>query len=99
LSLHIEKFQANHQSTKADVLLYFLALFLPPVPVFIKRGCTADFLINIGLSILGWIPGVIRKFKTGAQASPLLTLPQILGGLSLDLKIVVDPCELCKVDL
>lgn len=34
---------------------------MPPVPVFIKRGCGADFLINICLSILGWIPGVLRK--------------------------------------
>jgi uncharacterized membrane protein YqaE (UPF0057 family) len=50
---------------QSDVLLYFLALFLPPVPVFLKRGCAADFLINICLSILGWIPGVLRKFSNG----------------------------------
>jgi hypothetical protein len=31
------------------------------VPVFIKRGCSADLLINIALDILGWIPGVIRE--------------------------------------
>jgi uncharacterized membrane protein YqaE (UPF0057 family) len=43
------------------VCLYFLAIFLPPLAVFFKRGCTADFLINILLSILGWIPGVIRE--------------------------------------
>ncbi|EOD45387.1 putative stress response rci protein [Neofusicoccum parvum] len=49
-------------SSTSDVLLYFLALFVPPVPVFIKRGCGADFLINICLSILGWIPGVIHAF-------------------------------------
>jgi len=42
------------------MLLYFLALFLPPLSVFLKRGCAADFFINILLSILGWIPGVIR---------------------------------------
>jgi uncharacterized membrane protein YqaE (UPF0057 family) len=45
---------------QSDVLLYFLALFLPPVPVFLKRGCGADLLINIALDFLGWIPGVIR---------------------------------------
>ncbi|KAB2570775.1 putative stress response rci protein [Lasiodiplodia theobromae] len=49
-------------SSTSDVLLYFLALFVPPVPVFIKRGCGADFLINICLSILGWIPGVLHAF-------------------------------------
>ena len=44
-------------SSTPDVLLYFLAIFLPPVPVFIKRGCAADFWINVALFILGWIPG------------------------------------------
>ncbi|KAI6379395.1 plasma membrane proteolipid Pmp3 [Pyricularia grisea] len=50
-------------SSTSDVLLYLLAILLPPVPVFLCRGCGADFLINIGLSILGWIPGTIRKFS------------------------------------
>ena len=48
-------------SSTSDVLLYFLALFVPPLSVFLKRGCAADFWINILLSILGWIPGVIRE--------------------------------------
>jgi len=54
---------ARGTSSTADVLLYFLALFLPPVPVFIKRGCGADLLINIALDFLGWIPGVIRESR------------------------------------
>jgi uncharacterized membrane protein YqaE (UPF0057 family) len=45
---------------QSEVCLYFLAVFLPPLAVFFRRGCNADFLINIGLSILGWIPGVLR---------------------------------------
>jgi len=54
---------ANKSSPlQTDVCLYFLAIFLPPLAVFLKRGCNADFLINILLSILGWIPGVIRRF-------------------------------------
>ncbi len=56
---------------QSDVCLYFLAIFLPPLAVFFKRGCNADFLINILLSILGWIPGVLRKFPL---PSSLLTL-------------------------
>ncbi|KAF9735749.1 plasma membrane proteolipid Pmp3 [Paraphaeosphaeria minitans] len=54
-------------SSTSNVLLYFLALFLPPVPVFIKRGCGADFLINICLSILGWIPGVLHAWYIISQ--------------------------------
>ncbi|KAI0071120.1 UPF0057-domain-containing protein [Panus rudis PR-1116 ss-1] len=45
-----------------DVCLYFLALFLPPLAVFFKRGFLADFWINILLSILGWIPGVLHAW-------------------------------------
>jgi uncharacterized membrane protein YqaE (UPF0057 family) len=39
---------------QSDILLYFLALFIPPIPVFLKRGCGADVLINICLWVLGW---------------------------------------------
>ncbi|ORY88250.1 hypothetical protein BCR35DRAFT_301774 [Leucosporidium creatinivorum] len=49
-------------SSTGDVLLYLLAILLPPVSVFLKRGCAADFWINICLSILGWIPGVLHAW-------------------------------------
>ncbi|KAF2635911.1 UPF0057-domain-containing protein [Massarina eburnea CBS 473.64] len=49
-------------SSTSDVLLYFLAIWVPPVPVFLKRACGADFLINILLCVLGWIPGVIHAW-------------------------------------
>jgi len=52
----------NPPSSTSDVLLYFLALFLPPLAVFLKTGCDSNFLINICLSILGWIPGVIHAW-------------------------------------
>jgi uncharacterized membrane protein YqaE (UPF0057 family) len=32
-----------------------LVSLLPPLPVFIKRGLLADFWINVGLSILGFM--------------------------------------------
>ncbi|KZS99060.1 UPF0057-domain-containing protein [Sistotremastrum niveocremeum HHB9708] len=37
-----------------------LAIFLPPLGVFLERGCNADLLINILLTILGYIPGIIH---------------------------------------
>lgn len=49
-------------SSGGDVLLYLLAIFIPPIAVVLKRGCGADFLINICLTILGWIPGVIHAW-------------------------------------
>ncbi|KAI0320471.1 hypothetical protein OF83DRAFT_1053119, partial [Amylostereum chailletii] len=44
----------------SDVILYFLAIFIPPLSVFFKRGLAAEFWINIVLWIWGWIPGVIH---------------------------------------
>jgi len=52
----------NKVSSNYDVLLYFVALFVPPVPVLLKRGPGADFCINILLWIFGWIPGVIHAW-------------------------------------
>ncbi|EPQ58493.1 hypothetical protein GLOTRDRAFT_6258, partial [Gloeophyllum trabeum ATCC 11539] len=49
-------------SPTSDVILYFLAIFVPPLPVFFKTGCGVDVLINICLWILAWIPGVIHAW-------------------------------------
>jgi uncharacterized membrane protein YqaE (UPF0057 family) len=37
-----------------------IAFLLPPVGVFLERGCGADLLINILLTMLGFIPGEVR---------------------------------------
>ncbi|KAH8087522.1 putative cation transport-related protein [Filobasidium floriforme] len=46
--------------TGSDILKIILAIFVPPLGVFIERGCNADFFINILLTILGYIPGIIH---------------------------------------
>ncbi|KAF4555711.1 Proteolipid membrane potential modulator-like protein 3 [Elsinoe fawcettii] len=44
-----------------DIIAIILAIFLPPLGVFWKqRRCSADFLINILLTVLGYIPGIIH---------------------------------------
>ncbi|KAJ7336190.1 UPF0057-domain-containing protein [Mycena olivaceomarginata] len=53
---------ATEVSSTWNVLLYLLAIVLPPVSVFFKRGLLADFWINICLTVLGWIPGVIHAW-------------------------------------
>ena len=59
------------KSSTSDMCLYFLAVFLPPLAVFFKTGCGSSFLINILLSILGWIPGVIHAWWIiGKHTSP-----------------------------
>ncbi len=42
------------------VLLIILAIFLPPVAVFLKKGAGKDLLINILLCILIFIPGIVH---------------------------------------
>ena len=44
----------------SDICLIVLAVFLPPVAVALERGCGADLLINILLTLLGHIPGIIH---------------------------------------
>ncbi|GAA5921940.1 hypothetical protein JCM1841_005005 [Sporobolomyces salmonicolor] len=44
----------------SDICKIILAIVLPPLGVFLERGCAADFWINILLTILGYIPGIIH---------------------------------------
>ena len=37
-----------------------LAILLPPVGVFMAFGVGPTLFINIGLTLLGWIPGIIH---------------------------------------
>jgi uncharacterized membrane protein YqaE (UPF0057 family) len=46
--------------TASDICKIVLAVILPPLGVFFERGCGADLLINILLTILGYIPGIIH---------------------------------------
>ncbi|KAL5461945.1 hypothetical protein PMIN07_005128 [Paraphaeosphaeria minitans] len=46
--------------TASDIIKIIFAIFLPPLGVFLERGCNADFFINILLTILGYIPGIIH---------------------------------------
>jgi uncharacterized membrane protein YqaE (UPF0057 family) len=45
-----------------DILLLLLALILPPIPVLIKVGCAGHFWLNVLLTILGYLPGVIHAW-------------------------------------
>lgn len=44
-----------------DWFLVFIAIFIPPIAVWLKRGFfTKDLLINFLLFLLGFIPGLIH---------------------------------------
>ncbi|TVY25207.1 Plasma membrane proteolipid [Lachnellula hyalina] len=44
------------------VFLVLITILLPPVGAYIVAGCGADLLINICLTLLGYIPGHIHAF-------------------------------------
>ncbi|MAL97948.1 YqaE/Pmp3 family membrane protein [Hydrocarboniclastica marina] len=43
-----------------DILRLILAILLPPLGVFLQVGIGLHFWINILLTILGYIPGIIH---------------------------------------
>ncbi|WP_040279136.1 YqaE/Pmp3 family membrane protein [Psychroserpens damuponensis] len=43
-----------------SLLTIILSVLLPPVAVFLEHGVGKNLLINILLTILGWVPGVIH---------------------------------------
>jgi len=43
-----------------SLLTIILSILLPPVAVFMNKGFGGTFLLNILLTLIGWIPGVIH---------------------------------------
>lgn len=43
-----------------DILRIVAAIFLPPLGVFLQVGLTGQFWLNILLTLLGYIPGIIH---------------------------------------
>ncbi|KAJ2852640.1 hypothetical protein GGI22_005155 [Coemansia erecta] len=48
--------------TLPDLLLVILSIIFPPFAAVLRRGCGADFLINCGLTALGYLPGLIHAW-------------------------------------
>ncbi|GAA5871163.1 hypothetical protein JCM8547_001474 [Rhodosporidiobolus lusitaniae] len=46
----------------ADVILCLVCVLFPPAAAAIVTGCSCDLLINILLTVLGYIPGHIHGF-------------------------------------
>jgi len=45
-----------------SILEIILAIVLPPLAVGLKHGLGGSFWLNVLLTIIGWIPGVIHAF-------------------------------------
>lgn len=47
-------------SAAGDIIRIILAIILPPLGVFLEVGLGKHFWINVILTILGYIPGIIH---------------------------------------
>ncbi|WP_062229041.1 YqaE/Pmp3 family membrane protein [Aureimonas frigidaquae] len=58
-----------------DLLRIVIAIFLPPLAVFLTTGLGKHFWINIILTLLGYIPGVVHAVwfisRRSGQRRPL----------------------------
>lgn len=43
-----------------DIVRIVAAILLPPLGVFLQVGITAQFWINILLTLLGYVPGIVH---------------------------------------
>jgi len=43
-----------------DIIRILCAIFFPPLGVFLQVGFGMDFWINILLTLLGYIPGIVH---------------------------------------
>ena len=43
-----------------DLLRIIIAIFLPPLGVFLQVGLSGHFWLNLLLTILGYVPGIIH---------------------------------------
>jgi uncharacterized membrane protein YqaE (UPF0057 family) len=51
---------SNRKRITMDLLRIIIAILLPPLGVFLQVGIGKQFWINILLTILGYIPGIVH---------------------------------------
>lgn len=56
--------------TGSELLKIILAILLPPLGVFLQVGIGAHFWLNILLTILGYIPGIVHAVWVIAKNKP-----------------------------
>lgn len=55
----VEKKDLNKEQSN-DFLAVILALIIPPAGVLVKRGLDEQFIINVLLTLFGYIPGIVH---------------------------------------
>lgn len=44
----------------ATLIRFILAIVLPPLGIFLTYGLSTTLVINVLLTLLGWVPGIIH---------------------------------------
>jgi uncharacterized membrane protein YqaE (UPF0057 family) len=50
----------QEEAISMTIVEILLSVFLPPLGVFLAYGISTTLLINILLTLLGWLPGIIH---------------------------------------
>ncbi|MBD3376210.1 YqaE/Pmp3 family membrane protein [candidate division KSB1 bacterium] len=45
---------------KLSILLILIAILLPPLAIYLKKGAGKDLLLNLILCLFFWIPGILH---------------------------------------
>jgi len=51
------------------------ALLLPPLSVFLQEGLSRNFWIDVGLTCLGFVPGIIFAFAVAVSRRRIAPQP------------------------
>jgi uncharacterized membrane protein YqaE (UPF0057 family) len=62
--------QRQSKGQRMDILRIVLAVILPPLGVFLQEGLGKHFWINVLLTILGYIPGIVHAVYIIASREP-----------------------------
>lgn len=54
------KIRCDRGTNKLDIIRILIAILLPPLAVFLKVGLGGQFWLNILLTLLGYIPGIVH---------------------------------------
>ncbi|ONH65028.1 Plasma membrane proteolipid 31 [Cyberlindnera fabianii] len=70
-------YQQAHNIDPADVFLYILAFFFPPLPVALRQGFwTNQLLLNVLLTMLFGLPGTLHAIYIVYITSPITGHPE-----------------------
>ena len=56
----------------SSLVRILLAIFIPPIAVLLTTGFGLQFLLNVVLWILGWLPGTIHALWLMNRDRPLM---------------------------